>query len=220
MKIFILLAIWLLASSGYATSFVDNMAEVYHEITDVLRGPHHAAHFAKLNGGKPKPDKPKGVGKTLDDVVTLTVCKTDVSLAPTVETFSLPTIVTATALAPTVVVTGVVPTEISIGLPTEFAPEIQTGVLTGESHSTDTTVVPTNSVVSGLSSFLTGSQTVSEITVPTKNHTVSTEINASAVTSTSAHTTFPTANAGNDHEGMASSAVALLVALIFSLVRI
>lgn len=153
-------------------------------------------------------------------VVTLTVCKTDVSLAPTVGTFSLPTIVTAATLAPTVVVTGVVPTEISIGLPTEFAPEIQTGVLTGESHSTDTTVVPTNSVVSGLSSFLTGSQTVSEITGSTENHTITTEINASAVTSTFAHTTFPTANAGNDHEGMASSAVALLVALIFSLVRI
>ncbi|BCR93526.1 uncharacterized protein AKAW2_10572S [Aspergillus luchuensis] len=171
----IILAIWLLAGIGCSANVVDDIVRVYHEMTEAAFAPHHAVLVPKSNNRRPKPNKPEGVGKTRnDDILTVTICETDIPVAPTIGTLSLPTVVTAPTLIPTVVVSGVVPTmtsvvtEVSSGLTAEVSAGNPIEVPTGQSHvNSDTTFVSvTKSLATGHSSVVTGIQTVPETTVP------------------------------------------------------
>ncbi|PYH74975.1 uncharacterized protein BO88DRAFT_400632 [Aspergillus vadensis CBS 113365] len=170
----IILAIWLLASIGCSANIADDLVRVYYEMTEAAFAPHHAVIVPKSNNRRPKPNKAEGVGKTRnDDILTVTICETETPVAPTVGTLSLPTVVTAPTLIPTVVVTGVptmtsVATEVPSGLTTEVPVGNPTEVPTGQSHvNSDTTFVSvTRSVATGHSSVMTGIQTVPDTTVP------------------------------------------------------
>ncbi|GAQ36400.1 hypothetical protein AtubIFM55763_001274 [Aspergillus tubingensis] len=171
----IIFAIWLLASIGCSANIVDDLVRVYYEMTEAAFAPHHAVIVPKSNNRRPKANKPEGVGKTRnDDILTVTICETETPVAPTIGTLSLPTVVTAPTLIPTVVVTGFAPTMTSVGteVPSERTTELSGGgsteIPTGQSHVTsDTTFVSvTKSVATGHSSVMTGIQTVPETTVP------------------------------------------------------